>query len=115
MAAQPTVRIRTQKRCFPVAKELYGLFYEDINRSGDGGIYPEMLRNRAFEDSLIPGGCTVDATRSVFVNRGGWPGAFGGGEGMEEWSRDLPPTSIPGWYAQHAEMHLDQTDTMNDK
>lgn len=28
---------------------LYGLLYEDINRGGDGGLYGEMLNNRAFQ------------------------------------------------------------------
>ncbi|KAI7971690.1 hypothetical protein EIK77_002691 [Talaromyces pinophilus] len=30
---------------------LYGLLYEDIYHSGDGGLYGEMLRNRAFQGS----------------------------------------------------------------
>jgi alpha-L-arabinofuranosidase len=29
---------------------LYGVFFEEINRSGDGGLYAEMLQNRCFED-----------------------------------------------------------------
>ena len=44
------IRIMSKNRLFPVAEDLYGLFYEDINRAGDSGIYPEMLRNRSFED-----------------------------------------------------------------
>lgn len=28
---------------------LHGLFFEDINHSGDGGIYAELIRNRAFQ------------------------------------------------------------------
>lgn len=29
----------------------YGLMFEDINHSGDGGIYAELIRNRAFQGS----------------------------------------------------------------
>jgi alpha-L-arabinofuranosidase len=29
---------------------LYGIFFEEINRAGDGGLYAEMLQNRSFED-----------------------------------------------------------------
>lgn len=29
---------------------LWGIFFEDINLSADGGIYPELVRNRSFED-----------------------------------------------------------------
>ncbi|RDW58507.1 hypothetical protein BP5796_12437 [Coleophoma crateriformis] len=30
---------------------LYGIFYEDIYHSGDGGLYGELIRNRAFQGS----------------------------------------------------------------
>jgi len=33
---------------------LWGIFFEDINHSTDGGIYPELVRNRSFEDSDQP-------------------------------------------------------------
>ena len=29
---------------------MWGIFFEDINLSADGGIYPELVRNRSFED-----------------------------------------------------------------
>ena len=44
--------ISTQEKRFPVAPDLYGLFFEDISHAGDGGLYPEMLRNRSFELNL---------------------------------------------------------------
>jgi hypothetical protein len=37
-----------------VSPLLYGIFFEDINCSADGGIYAEMVRNRSFEDSDEP-------------------------------------------------------------
>ena len=46
------LRIRTAEKKFPVSQNLYGIFFEDINRAGDGGLYPEMIRNRSFEDSI---------------------------------------------------------------
>ena len=52
--------ISTQEKRFPVAPDLYGLFFEDISHAGDGGLYPEMLRNRSFEDSLLPDGCITN-------------------------------------------------------
>lgn len=30
---------------------MYGIMFEDINHSGDGGIYAELIRNRAFQGS----------------------------------------------------------------
>jgi len=33
---------------------LYGIFFEEINCGGDGGLYAEMVRNRGFEDAAAP-------------------------------------------------------------
>ena len=30
-----------------VSPLLYGIFFEEINRAGDGGLYAEMVQNRA--------------------------------------------------------------------
>lgn len=38
------------------APNLYGWMFEDINHSGDGGLYGELLRNRAFEGSDVAWG-----------------------------------------------------------
>ena len=32
-----------------VPKTLYGIFFEDVNRAGEGGLYPEMIANRGFD------------------------------------------------------------------
>ena len=37
-----------------VSPLLYGIFFEDINCSADGGLYAELVRNRSFEDSDKP-------------------------------------------------------------
>jgi len=34
-----------------ISPTLWGIFFEDINLSADGGIYPELVRNRSFEDA----------------------------------------------------------------
>jgi hypothetical protein len=28
---------------------MYGVFFEDINRAADGGLYAELVQNRSFE------------------------------------------------------------------
>src|SRR5579862_2628434 len=38
----------------PISPMLWGIFFEDINLSADGGIYPELVRNRSFEDAERP-------------------------------------------------------------
>ena len=49
-----TIRIQADKPGHEVSKTLWGIFFEDINLSVDGGIYPELVRNRSFEDSEKP-------------------------------------------------------------
>ncbi len=37
-----------------ISPTLYGIFFEEINLAGDGGLYAELLRNRSFEDADKP-------------------------------------------------------------
>ena len=107
--------IRTREKRFPVAPDLYGIFFEDISRAGDGGLYPEMLRNRSFEDSLLPEGCVTHDGGRTFVSPTGWIDEFNNGEGMNKWVQEnrVPPTPIPAWYAENAEMALDAGCVLN--
>jgi alpha-N-arabinofuranosidase len=41
-----------------VSPLLYGLFFEEINHAGDGGLYAELVRNRSFEDANMAEGWT---------------------------------------------------------
>ena len=52
------INIKTKETLIDTSPSLYGLFFEDINRAGDGGLYAELLRNRAFDDGIIPEGCS---------------------------------------------------------
>lgn len=36
-----------------LSNSLYGLFFEDINSSADGGLYPEMVKNYSFENAYM--------------------------------------------------------------
>src|SRR5262252_3628364 len=33
----------------PISPEMFGVFFEDINFAADGGLYPELVKNRSFE------------------------------------------------------------------
>lgn len=37
-----------------ISPTLYGLFYEEINHAGEGGLYAELIQNRSFEDEARP-------------------------------------------------------------
>jgi alpha-L-arabinofuranosidase len=54
--AQPTdskakITVEVNKPGHKISPTLFGIFFEDINLSADGGIYPELIRNRSFEDA----------------------------------------------------------------
>lgn len=43
----------------------YGLMFEDINNSGDGGVYAELIQNRAFQgDEVSSHLCQMDRVKA---------------------------------------------------
>src|SRR6266516_2246085 len=52
-AADPaaTVTVHVDRPGIKVSPTLYGIFFEEINRAGEGGLYAEQIANRSFEDS----------------------------------------------------------------
>ncbi len=32
-----------------ISPQMFGIFFEDINFAADGGLYPELIKNRSFE------------------------------------------------------------------
>ncbi|HXB59868.1 MAG TPA: carbohydrate binding domain-containing protein, partial [Candidatus Acidoferrales bacterium] len=49
--AEPVLTIQADKVVAQVSPTLYGLMTEEINHSYDGGLYAELIQNRAFQDS----------------------------------------------------------------
>jgi alpha-L-arabinofuranosidase len=54
-AAQPNrpqvLNVHLSQRGARISSTLYGAFFEEINNAGEGGIYAELVRNRAFNES----------------------------------------------------------------
>jgi len=63
---------------------MYGIFLEEINHGVDGGLYGELIANRAFEDSRPPEGCTF--REGHWKSRQGWDAGF-----------DVKPGQVPRW------------------
>ena len=53
-AETTTLTVRVDRPGVKVSPALYGIFFEEINCAGDGGLYAELVRNRSFEDSDKP-------------------------------------------------------------
>jgi alpha-L-arabinofuranosidase len=54
MAAGSSITVGVDRPGPKVSPRLWGIFFEDINLSADGGLYAELVRNRSFEDSDQP-------------------------------------------------------------
>ena len=84
-----------------VSPLLYGIFFEEINRAGDGGIYAEMVQNRSFEDN-----------REIELN---WrdlpqkPPLFP----PESWDQPGQTRPVYGWSISGGTMSLDQSRQLN--
>lgn len=50
-AAQVTLNIDAGQRGASIGTRHYGIFFEEINHAGDGGLYAELIHNRSFEDN----------------------------------------------------------------
>ena len=76
--APAALTVQVNKPGAAVNKTMYGLFFEDINFAADGGLYPELVKNKSFE--LNPGLI-------------GWK-AIGGGFNLDTYAvRDEQPVS----------------------
>lgn len=49
-----TVTVNVNQPGAVVSSNLFGIFFEEINFAGEGGLYAEMVRNRAFYDPTTP-------------------------------------------------------------
>jgi len=43
------ISVDIKKPGSPIQKTMYGIFFEDINYGGDGGLYAELIKNRSFD------------------------------------------------------------------
>ena len=43
-----TITVNAEKKQHEISPLLYGIFFEDINYAGDGGLYAELVANRSF-------------------------------------------------------------------
>ena len=48
--------INLQEKGAEIAPSMYGVFFEEINHAGDGGLYAELVQNRSFEELEMPEG-----------------------------------------------------------
>lgn len=81
-AQTATLDVDASQKGVDISPTLYGLFYEEINHAGEGGLYAELIRNRSFEE----------------MDQGIRPRRFDEGRG-ERFGRPANPKLMPGWSA----------------
>ena len=57
------VTLNVAEKGAPVSPSMYGVFFEEINHAGDGGLYAELVQNRSFEEHEMPEGYYVENGR----------------------------------------------------
>jgi len=60
-----TLTIQANQPGVPISSNLFGIFFEEINHAGDGGIYAEMVSNRNFEAPGLTAGWQSITTGSA--------------------------------------------------
>lgn len=72
--AQVSLDISPAERGTAIGNLHYGIFFEEINHAGDGGLYAELIRNRSFEDNAsteywtATGGAEINRSTSTLLN-----------------------------------------------
>jgi alpha-L-arabinofuranosidase len=51
MATSASLVVQADQPGVSISSNLFGIFFEEINHAGDGGLYAELVRNRSFEES----------------------------------------------------------------
>ncbi|HOK98987.1 MAG TPA: alpha-L-arabinofuranosidase C-terminal domain-containing protein [Bacteroidales bacterium] len=87
-----------------ISPRMYGIFFEDINFAGDGGLYAEMVRNRSFEDIRPPESCRIEGDWAVTPGNFRW--YIGVSDSFPSWKLTLEPMA-------RASMHLDTAFPLN--
>ena len=68
-AQQGSLYVDTGTKGHEINPGMYGIFFEEINHSGDGGLYAELIQNRGFEEQTIPGGFHETGTDKIATDR----------------------------------------------
>lgn len=72
-----TIVVHADQPAHAISKDLFGVFFEEINHAGDGGLNPELIRNFNFREPLVsgalPGWMPVEnaAAGTLSLSRGG--------------------------------------------
>jgi alpha-L-arabinofuranosidase len=64
-APKEEIVVYLQEKGAEVAPSMYGVFFEEINHAGDGGLYAELVQNRSFAELEMPEGYHAEGDRLI--------------------------------------------------
>ena len=64
-AEREGIVINLQEKGAGIAPSMYGVFFEEINHAGDGGLYAELVQNRSFEEHEMPAGYHAEGDKLI--------------------------------------------------
>ncbi len=110
LADTATIAIDASRPGPRINPRMYGVFLEEIGHGVDGGLYAELVRNRAFEDARPPEGYTLRDDR--------WVDARGFNSGYDQYGYGVD--GLPFWTlveegGARGSMHLDKTGGVSDE
>ena len=93
-ASRQQITVDISKRAATISPSMYGVFFEEINHAGDGGLYAELVQNRSFADGVIPRGFSAHGNhlRPPYI-KDHLTGEVNQIENKLRW----PSSPIPGW------------------
>ena len=72
ITAQSVINVDAGQRGVTISSTQYGLFFEEINHAGEGGLYAELIRNRGFREGTAfwtaKGGATMSLNKTDVMN-----------------------------------------------
>ena len=63
--SEEELTIFLQEKGAEIAPSMFGVFFEEINHAGDGGLYAELVKNRSFEELEMPDGYRAEGDRLI--------------------------------------------------
>ena len=79
------LKIKTKERRFETARDLYGIFFEDINRAGDGRTLSGNASKQKLRRFRLPEGYIQQEDGIHVKTVSGWLDEFCNGEGLCRW------------------------------
>ncbi len=76
LAQEMTLAVRLDQPGKAISPDLFGVFFEDINYSADGGLYAELVQNRSFEYQITEQLSWNALTAWEFMQRDGGRGSL---------------------------------------